>query len=149
MLYEVFPFIDFEGALRPMVWVRFWGADKTWTQPIMAQIDTGSDYCLFPGEVIKQIGGELEGGVSVPVKVIGGTSEGYIHSVKMDLLRTDEDGRALVNADGNYEVVWRAPKTEMIFVAKEERGYIGVAGFLEYFQLRIDYLYPYFSLQKS
>jgi hypothetical protein len=115
----------------------------------MAQIDTGSNYCFFPGEVIEDIGGKLERGRIAPIKVIGGEYTGYVHSVKMEVLKTGVDGRPASDEDGNKVVFCQMPETEMIFIPKSESGYIGVAGFLERCLLRIDYPRSYFSIQMN
>jgi predicted aspartyl protease len=142
--HQMFPFI----MDRPMIWVRFAeDKDGSWTQPVAALIDTGSDYSTIPAKILEEmIGRKLEKGRRIRVSGIGGEETGYLHRITIEVLRSDESEEPAKDEEGHYKLFKRITKHKIIFVENNENCCLGVSGFLQDFVLKIDYPKSHFYL---
>lgn len=127
---------------RPSLYLRIINPHKNLhTEPILAQIDTGSDMCCFPSDIAIQLGHELE---SVePVTIITPSGEGiaFPHTTVLEILEKEE-----ATGEPGERVLYTTDEKLIHFVKNGKDFYLGVEDFLEEFVLNINYPYRIFSI---
>jgi hypothetical protein len=102
-----------------------------------AQVDTGAGACAFSGDIAMILGHTLNKGIKQgDIGTGGGKVSGYWHSTVIEIL------------DGNNRVLHTTKRIQAIYLPNLENALLGVRGFLEGFQLHIDYPRKQFSILK-
>ncbi len=138
-----YPFTTLRGIARPMLWVRLSSLDgKKRSEPILAKIDTGSDACIFPFDVLYDLGHKLRPNEeAMSIGSTTGTGKGYSREVMLDILETLPDGSA------GSKVIYNLPKVVVYFVWNNKNQFLlGAKDFLDHFVLTLDYKKRSFSL---
>lgn len=136
-----YPFITMSGLARPQLYVRVSSIDGAKrTEPLLAKVDTGADYCIFPLDIAKELKFEINEDVRKPLKTAGQPTWSYPHKVMLEILRTEEDGFYGSQA-------FRIPKLTVYFAEESSQFLLGTKGFLDQFILTVDYPKQEFSLR--
>jgi len=139
MIIYNYPFTTLRGVARPMLWVRLSSLDgKKSTEPILAQIDTGADACIFPFDVLYDLGYKLN--YKAYIESFTGTGEAYSREVMIEILEMLQDGSA-----GN-RVLYQISIVTVYFVKENKQFLLGAKGFLDNFVFTLDYKKRSFSL---
>ena len=131
-----------EGFNRPMLWIRASNpAKRTLYFEVLANVDTGTDVCIFPLDCASKLGLKPRKRSLQNVNTAKGPAVAYIHDVRIEILGIRYNGFA------SSQILWTISKMPVYFVVGGPRPLMGANSFLEQFVLTVNYPQRYFSIE--
>lgn len=114
-------FPDRKSCLRPVIPVTLFGSNNSLR--VQSLIDSGADWCIFHGEIAKELGIDLKSGKQQHFFGVGGGKQfAYFHTVQMEI--------------GGHKFSCYCAFSEDL---KTPYSLLGQVGFFDKFQVRLDF----------
>jgi hypothetical protein len=127
-----FPYKNIDGRYRPIIPIELGYGDQTIRYE--ALVDSGADLCIFPGDIGRALGLDIESGE--PFQLGGVTGEnrmGYFHMITIKV--------------GKYS--YRTRVGFMDTMREGSFGMVGQKGFFDRFAIKFDYADRKIALHKK
>lgn len=118
----IFPYKRIDGRIRPIVPIELRHEQQTIRYEVL--VDSGADTCVFPGDIGRAIGLDIESGEKFELGgVTGKLVVGYIHTVTLKI--------------GNHS--FRIKAGFMDTMRDDAFGMAGQKGLFDHFAIKFDY----------